>query len=465
MFSVFNRSSLVLLALVMATPVFPAIAEPMVPVMTLGSTDFAVKATRFADEVGLLEIADEEMDDIQAQAGSLILVDYIGPDELKKHGNAAFPEYTNFSYYRMGLDARMEVNLNMSKLQLGCGGVNDLLTTTPACDIDVDYVSFMGINAAGNAPGAATSPFVMKRPFIELAIKNDNNAATREVVGFRVGAENINGALGIGREYTEATTNLERGGTCNPSATTGVGVANCHSGINAISGFLSLELSAAIRARANIMGFITADLNTCFGRMTPSQYGCNSGTTPFFVDAGGTRLDILHVAAAKLNIDSINLNCSWLNILVCGPVQIFADALINEGYGQLRVDMRQVHYLLTPNTSNFFISSQREPVSWPNYSKTTPPNNILFDACNPAYGQTTPRCSSAYAPAANTGWWLNAPGAKLLNINPPDRINLPGTLDAGTVLSLLGPEGQLIITDPKLGLARPANCYGSSVFC
>ncbi len=92
----------------------------------------------------------------------------------------------------------------------------------------------------------------------------------------------------------------------------------------------------------------------------------------------------------------------------------------------------------------------------PSPSKTTPPNNILFDACNPAYGQTTPRCSSAYAPAANTGWWLNAPGAKLLNINPPDRINLPGTLDAGTVLSLLGPEGLTRTAELSMQRAREA---------
>lgn len=274
----------------LATPFMLALAL-LVPALSVATEapDYTDVATAFAAEAGLAEITDTELGELQAQAGSLILVDHVGPNELRRHGNSNFPEYTNFSFYRMGLDARMEMNLNMSKLQLGCGGVNDLLTTTPACDIDIDYLSFMGINAAGNAPAAATSPFVLTRPFLEIAVKNDSSPATREVVGFRVGAQNINGALGIGREYTTSTTNLERGGTCNPAATTGAGVANCHSGINAISGFLSLELSAAIRARANIPLFSNTDLNTCFGRMTPAQYGCNSSTTPFFVDAGGTR--------------------------------------------------------------------------------------------------------------------------------------------------------------------------------
>lgn len=439
------------------------------------------QAQAFAQAQGLQSLDDQALDGIQGQAGSLILVDRIDSVNNPLAGKPTDGS-ADFTFYRMGLDGKLDFNLNMSKLQLGCGGVNDLLTSAKACDIDIDYLSFMGINAAGNAPAAAgcgsasgcldaqgrqgaASTFQMKRPFIELAIKNDGAHTQREVVGVRVGGQNINGALGIGREYTTSGANLENGGTnCNTGATTGAGVVGCHSGINTVSGFLSLELSAAIRARANLMGFITTDLNTCFGRMTPSQYGCNSSTTPFFVDAGGTRLSTLHVAAAKLNIDNVDLNCAWWNWAVCYPAQLVANGIISEGYGQLKIDMRAVHYLLTPSTENFFLSFQRERVSWPNYSKAPPPSTTLFDICNPAYGQVTSRCSSAYAPTANTGWWLNAPGAKILNINPPDRIDV-GYVDAGTALSLLGPEGQLIIDNPKIALARPGNCYGTSIFC
>ncbi|MEE4249659.1 MAG: hypothetical protein V2I38_03650, partial [Alcanivoracaceae bacterium] len=163
-------------------------------------------------------------------------------------------------------------------------------------------------------------------------------------------------------------------------------------------------------------------------------------------------------------IDSINLNCAWWNFAVCLPAQGLANVIVNEGYGQLRIDTRLVHYLLTPNTENFFLSLQREPVSWPNYSKAPPPSNVAFDSCNPAYGQTTARCSSAYAPAANTGWWLNAPGAKILNINPPQRLDV-GNVDVGTAISLLGPEGRLIIDNPKVDLRRVDNCHGAAIFC
>ena len=419
----------------------------------------------------MTSIDDQGLSDITGQNGSLFLSDHIGPNELAGAGSAN--THANFDFYRMGMDVKLNLNLNIAKFQLGCGGVNDLLTTSPACDLDIDYLSFMGINPAGTLPSTdgADSMFELLRPYVELAIKNDNSTTQREVVGLKIGGQRINGALSIGRDYTGVggygvetnLTNQENGGACNPSATTGSSVLNCHSGINSVSGFLALELSAAIRARANILGF-TADLNTCFGRMTPSQFGCNSGTTPFFVDAGGTRLNTLHVAAAKLNIDNINLNCAWWNFAVCLPAQGLANVIVDEGYGQLRIDTRLVHYLLTPNTENFFLSLQREPVSWPNYSKAPPPSNIAFDSCNPAYGQVTSRCSSAYAPAANTGWWLNAPGAKILNINPPQRINV-GNVDVGTAISLLGPEGRLIIDNPKVDLRRVDNCHGAAIFC
>ena len=402
----------------------------------------------------LVPMEDDALSQVLAQDGSLFLSDHIGPNAL---ANAPSDGSANFDFYRMGLDVKLNLNANIAKFQLGCGGVNDLLTTSAPCDIDIDYLSFMGVNNDGDFPSldGPESAFELIRPYVELAIKNDSTATLREVAGIKIGGQRINGALSIGRDYTGSgkpsegfigpglesnLINQEHGGACNPSATTGQGVVNCHSGINSVSGFLSLELSAAIRARANLLNFFDADLNTCFGRMNPAQYGCNANSTPFFVDASGTRLQTLHVAAAKLTVDAIDLNCNFWNFAVCLPAQGVANLIIDEGYGQLRIDMRQVHYLLTPDTENFFLSMQRERVAWPNYSKAPPPNNQAFDACNPAYGQipANGRCSSAYAPTANTGWWLNAPGAKILNINPPNRIDV-GYVDLGTAVSLLGP--------------------------
>lgn len=454
-------------------------SAPLEALAGIDTVSMARTSTQFASARGMTELDDITLSHEGGQAGSLLISETIGPNALAGNGGAGSP--TDFTFYRVGLDGVMDFNANISKLQLGCGGVNGLLTGTPNCDIDIDYLSFMGINAAGDAPGVAGSSFSMKRPFVSFAVKNAANPATREIVGFQLGGQSINGALGIGRSYANGQTNLEHGGVCNTATTTGAGVSTCNSGINSISGSLSLELSAAIMANATVATFNT-DIKACFGRLTNGDmYGCGTvsatstgtgtrqnnatdGTAPFFVDAGGTRLSMLHIAAAKLHIENMDLNCNIFNFLICSPVEIAANAIVDDGYGQLKIDMRQVHYLLTPQTENFFLSFQRQPVSWPSYSKAKPPTNVAFDACNSVYTSRPARCDSAYAPMANTGWWLNAPGAKILNIKPPQPILL-GNISVATLLSTFSPEGTLLIDNPKINLTRPGNCYGTTVFC
>lgn len=422
----------------------------------------------FASAHGMQVLDDRSMGDVQAQAGSLILMDRIGPNELT--GATSPGTFANFTYYRMGLDAKIDFNANISKLQLGCGGVNDFLTGARGCDLDIDYLGFMGLNATNDRPGAPGSPFQLKRPFVEIAVKNASNPVTREVVGFRLGAQNINGAIRMGRDYTNfgypdyttantSITNREHGTTCNPSATTGAGVVGCHSGLNSISGYLGgLELSAGFLARARVcldltticlfgIGEVNMDIDGCLGRIAFNP--CSTSDTPFFIDAGGTRLTSLNVAAAKLKLAT--------NVIF--PIEL-------EGYGRLNLDTRQIHYLLTPNSSGFYLSFQRERVSWPNYDKAPPPGNLAFDSCNPAYGQVTARCSSAYAPTANSGWWLSANDAKMLNLRPGNRIILPGTLNIYTLLGALGPDSSnLVIDNPKLDFIAADNCYGTARFC
>lgn len=425
----------------------------------------------------LKALDDDALGDVVGQAGSLFLSDHIGPNELV---GAPADGTANFDFYRMGMDVKLSMNLNISKFQLGCGGVNDLLTTTPACDLDIDYLGFMGINAAGDRPAYSAgtadvngkfgpeSVFELIRPYVELAIKNDDSVTQREVVGIKLGGQKINGAIRMGRDYLgldsglgaePSMTNQENGGTCNPSATTGQGVVNCHSGLNSISGYLAgVELSAGFRARATLCTVFLAcvwpfyigvpvNMDGCIGRINFNP--CTVNDTPFFIDAGGTRLNNLYVAAARLKLEP--------DILLGFDL---------EGYGSLALDTRQIHYLLTPNSSGFFLSLQREPVSWPHYEKTPPPNNLPFDACNPTYGQVTSRCSSAYATRANTGWWLAASNAKMLNLQPGNRIVLPGSYNSIELLQAFSADNSPIhIDNPRLDFIAGRNCYGSAIFC
>src|SRR5690554_25734 len=97
---------------------------------------------------------------------------------------------SGLDFYRAGLDAVLELNANIQKLQLGCGGING-----PGCDIDIDNLSLSG-QCDSNRPGCSAA---LTRPFLEFAIKNDDTKTMREVVGFRLSAENALGMLTFGQ--------------------------------------------------------------------------------------------------------------------------------------------------------------------------------------------------------------------------------------------------------------------------
>lgn len=94
------------------------------------------------------------------------------------------------TFYKAGLDAVLELNLNIDKLQLGCGGING-----PGCDIDIDQLSLSG-QCLTDRPGCSAS---LTRPFFEFAINNDDKKTLREVVGIRMSAENASGMLTAGQ--------------------------------------------------------------------------------------------------------------------------------------------------------------------------------------------------------------------------------------------------------------------------
>lgn len=96
-----------------------------------------------------------------------------------------------FTFYKMGLDAVMDINTNIRKLQLGCGGANG-----PGCDIDIDNLSLSGPeNCPGGRPGCSAQ---LTRPFVEFAVKNDGVKTQREIIGWRLSAEKTLGLMTVG---------------------------------------------------------------------------------------------------------------------------------------------------------------------------------------------------------------------------------------------------------------------------
>lgn len=396
-------------------------------------------------------LSDGELEHVQGQG--LFWSDKILGTELA--GTNAYS--TPFTFYRVGMDAQLDLNLNIGKLQLGCGGVNDFINANAGCDIDIDYAQLMGRN--GTSPGNPLSAFSLTRPYLELAIKNDGTA-NREIVGLKIGTQTADGAISAGRRYNNGQTNQENmdSNGCT-GASTGAGALGCHSGINSVSGFLGAEMSLQMRVIASICGGaliggfclgipVPLDAWGCTGRLTTPQ--CTTyPNTPLYVDLGGTRMQSLGLRAAYLDLSGNGLSGILTGIL-------------GNAYASLDADLRLVHKMTLENTGDFFLSFQREPVAYPRYSKMTPASDpaVVNDICKSAYA--TARCSSAYAVPANTGWWMNLPSVKLLDVTNPNA-NL-GLLSLGDALSLLAAPGYLI-DQAEFQLTPAKNCFGATRFC
>lgn len=158
-----------------------------------------------ADDTTLKSLSDSELSEVQGQA--LMNLTYTDPSKA----NASMASQ-NIGFYKLGMEAELELNANIKKLQLGCGGING----ANGCDIDIDNLSLSGV--AETREGRVGSSAKMTNPFIEFAIKNPNSASTREMMGFRLSAEKVLGMLTLGEENT---------GTPN--------------GINSLSGYMKIK--------------------------------------------------------------------------------------------------------------------------------------------------------------------------------------------------------------------------------
>ncbi len=148
------------------------------------------------------ELTDSELSEQTGQA--LLSLGFTGPS-----GAGVGATTSDYGFYKLGLEAKVELNANIKNMQLGCGGVNG----AGACDIDMSNISLSGLPDAKDASGTptwtkgrASSSAEITNPFLEFAIKNPNSASTREVTGFRLSAEKIMGYLSAGTDNVQDPT-------------------------------------------------------------------------------------------------------------------------------------------------------------------------------------------------------------------------------------------------------------------
>lgn len=311
----------------------------------------AINSHIYASQTGLLKLDDIELSDVSGQA--LLSLSYLAPtDSLNKM------KTENVGFYKIGMEADVELNTNIKNVQLGCGGVNGI----NGCDIDIENLSLSGI--ADSRTGRASSSAKITNPFLEFAIKNPESSATREIIGFRLSADQILGLMTMGTENTGQPNGINSlSGYLNIKDTTGTVFTGSRTGVS----YNSLGVP--------ITGRVTSSLGAVKANFSTNDYSLNLGE-------GSGSLFIKGQTISGRRISNINLTgtATVNNIALGGTIQAKAQwgALpipINNGKlsGQLNnlvVDVNVSENLgfihKIPLNNPFSLSLQKQNVMWSN---------------------------------------------------------------------------------------------------
>lgn len=343
----------------------------------------------------LKSLDDQQLSQVTGQA--LLNLNYVAPGGSNPNGNIGF--------YRLGLEAVLELNANIKKLQLGCGGVKGT-----GCDIDIDNIALTGITSSTAQGAGVGTDFKLTNPFIEFAIQNPDTAATRTVTGFRLGALSALGVMNIGSN-----------GDLNTLAD--------DTGINSLSGDIGVRVTNANLTNVQVCGGLTV-LGSCVGIPIKGTATVDSYTTTLLPNRSST----FSLTGMKADASLALLSALGISKLTLSNVNM------ND------IPYRTVHQLLVADTdsngnliatSNAFISSQSKNIYWQNVSDQTWSSN-----------------------AAQQGWWISIPQTQFNNLNITQQVNV-GLLSA--VGGIIGAPVNLDAVD--LGQMPISNCYGSLKFC
>lgn len=393
---------------------------------------------------GMRALGEEEMSQVVGQ--SLMIADVI-QGEANTHGL----DQSDKTFYRIGMDAELDFNLNIDKLQLGCGGFNEGVVAD-ACDLDVDFLTFTGSDGPDD-------DFTMTQPYLELAIHEDGDRTRREIAGIKIGSAAADGVMSIGRRYAQGAVNqehgLENGQACGNTQSTqddGSRLA-CSSGANRMSGFLLGEFSAV----GEIDDYGGADV--CMGWTSANDH-CPEQHA-MFATFSGTRMERIGLFGNddELRLDNCGftlslLGCPNANFKLSQSLRSLHDVRLTAGAEGAPASERRV-------TRDLFISFQRERIAWPifdqdnPYGTVGPPESVGTNRPGGEAGWDTSRFSAP----ANTGWWMNITYADATDLD----VGVMEMGGFGDALDALSAGGSL--EDTNLGMVPIDNCYGTAQFC
>ncbi|MDM1246445.1 hypothetical protein HX005_03450 [Acinetobacter sp. R933-2] len=308
-------------------------------------------STTIEKENHMVSLNDEELSAVQGQA----LMNLTRTNDTSQ----------GLNFYRLGMEAEIELNANIKKLQLGCGGING----AGNCDIDIDNLALTGVNPVNGEYAASDAK--LTNPFIEFAVKNADNSATREIVGFRFGSLEALGKLSLGTNNNTSTPNDD-------------------TGINSISGDLNL----------NLVGAYISDIRVCVGLLTcilniPTNALVDDTVVPLVLNRASVVNDIGPLVANA----SLGITLKLDNVhLVNQSVKAIHEIILQNSNG-------------TGGTKDFYLSLQKQSVKWPSVASPGTFRSV----------------------AAQRGWWLSLPDVTIKNPVITQRIEL-SVLTAGVGL-------------------------------
>jgi hypothetical protein len=370
---------------------------------------------------------------------------------------------SDFGFFKLGLNATIQLNANIDHLQLGCGGVKG-----PGCDIDINNVGLSGLAPATSTTRQSTDA-VLTNPFIQLAIKNPTSLSTRQLVGFNLGAQKADGMLTFG------TAN---DGTLN--------------GINSLSGYLEVKNQTG-QATVNPDTFTQTDTGIALKGLACDSYFGSCGLikttytstsyTLTLTPSGTTTINLPTQSISGSRISSKDLTASAIinGLSLSGPISAntgIGIPLSGQAAGtlnNLNVDVT-IHENLglvhsaNLNGSPVALSLQNQQIQWPG-AKSVAETGWWLELSNPIdIGNVTPN-KNVDIPLATVKDSLAIVNTYLstyyVKCGPFTISCLAGNIDVGTInLPNTANHAPLSLTDLTLINQKfSPNCYGSLKFC
>ncbi len=395
----------------------------------------------------LQQMTDEELAASTGQA--LINLSYLAPTDAGNYESA-----NNIGFYKLGLEAEVELNANIKKLQLGCGGTNG----AGACDIDIDNLSLSGGTATSTNTDRASSSALLTNPFIQFAIKNPNSASTREIVGIQLSAEKVAGLLTLGESNSTTPNGINSfSGYMKVGQATGTATTSARS-------MTYSDIGQAITGRINASGILLDYSSTNY------NLALTSATAALTTDesvVSGNRLTSAHLTGSA-DISAINFSGTLAASVLSGLVTLNKNVTgsITGLKAAVTVD-ENLGYIHAINLNNpASLSLQSQTLRWPGTDAAAEKGWWLGFDDTINIGSVSPSAQVSITNAVlqqvvtpiSTALYNNPTPCSLINCLVSDlaigQVNLSGTV-LDFPLSNLQLSGQTFAP----------NCYGTLTFC